>query len=135
MMEKRNKRKFNKIKEVRTEEPLFFPSSPFQIIVLTARGLEDILKEEVLEILSREGISPSTSVSVRAGSVQLSGGWREIVALNLTLRTASRVLILVARARARKLDDIYHAASQIPWEEFFDVDKTFSVTSGVSDSK
>ncbi|MDY5954741.1 MAG: hypothetical protein SPK06_04855 [Kiritimatiellia bacterium] len=58
-------------------------------------------------------------------------GMRDIFRLNLTLRTANRVLIPVGKGPARDLDGLKRLAGQIPWEAYLDPERPVLVNSTV----
>src|SRR5262245_37419085 len=90
----------------------FFASCP--------RGLELLLAEE-LEQLNAEGID------VAGGGVEFSGEFFLCYRVNLESRIASRVLWRVGSARYRNEDDIYRAAFALPWDEWFERERTLRV--------
>ncbi|MBU2885847.1 hypothetical protein KO507_08745 [Gilvimarinus agarilyticus] len=49
--------------------------------------------------------------------VTVEGGWKEVVDLNLHLRTASRVLWLIKSFDANTPDKLYEEAKKIPWHK------------------
>lgn len=63
-----------------------------------------------------------------ASSVTVSGTLADAMRLNLTLRTAHRVLFPVLEAEAKNIDHLYRHAAQVPWEEWLEPDGYFSVT-------
>jgi putative N6-adenine-specific DNA methylase len=52
---------------------------------------------------------------------------RDLVRLNLRLRTAMRVLLTLREGPVRGRDDLYALAASVPWEEWLDVRSTFAV--------
>ena len=63
--------------------------------------------------------------------LRLSATLNDCIKLNLNLRCASQVLYSLIKFRAANADDIYKAASEIPWENLLPPDGYFSVTSNV----
>ena len=63
--------------------------------------------------------------------VEVSGFMDDCLKLNMFLRTAGRVLFQIKRFRAINADELYREISKIPWEDYFDIDDYFSITSYV----
>lgn len=59
------------------------------------------------------------------------GNLQDCMRLNLHLRTAHRVLLVISETRAENPDQLYQKAKNIPWEDFFSVDARFSIDSFV----
>ena len=77
------------------------------IFVVTAPGLEQVAAREIAE-LGMRGV-------VEAGGVAVVGGEREILLLNLHLRSASRVLMRIAAFRARTFFELERHAAKVDW--------------------
>lgn len=84
------------------------------------RGLEAALAEE-LATLEAHG------VKAVEGGVQFSGPYLLCYRINLMSRLASRVLWRVAQAPYRSEQDIYAAAHQLPWPEWFGPERSIRV--------
>jgi len=93
----------------------------------TSKGLEEALAGEVADLGGEE-------ISVAAGGVGFSGdavlGYRA----NLWLRTANRVLLLLAEFPAVTPDDLYEGAGAVPWPDLFSVRCTIAVDATTRDS-
>lgn len=63
--------------------------------------------------------------------LRLKGSMDDCVRLNLNLRCASQILYSLKAFTANNADDVYEAASDIPWEDILPMDAYFSVTSNV----
>ena len=50
---------------------------------------------------------------------------------NYSLRTALKVLVNIRNFKILRVDDLYHQALKIKWEEYFEADKSFAVQSVV----
>ncbi|RYF16769.1 MAG: class I SAM-dependent RNA methyltransferase [Comamonadaceae bacterium] len=97
-----------------TTFPLFLPC---------AGGVEAYLLEEVARICGPS----ATDVRAARGGVQLRAGWAEVMRLNLHSRLAQRVLLQLAHVPYRGEDDLYAAASAVPWEEWFTPRESFKI--------
>ncbi|MCW5623902.1 MAG: class I SAM-dependent RNA methyltransferase [Burkholderiales bacterium] len=90
----------------------FFASCP--------RGLEPALAEELVEL----GL---TDVEAGNAGVAFTGDWVACRRANLHSRIASRILWQVGRARYRDEDDVYRAAFELDWPQWFTVERTIRV--------
>ena len=84
------------------------------------RGLETILAQE----LQQQGC---TAVTPTDGGVSCQGTMAHVYSANLHSRTASRILLQLARTAYRSEHDIYQVAKNIAWHKWFDVAQTFKV--------
>ena len=84
------------------------------------RGLETILAQE----LQQQGC---TAVTPTDGGVSCQGTLEHVYRANLHSRTASRILLQLARTAYRSEHDIYQATKNIAWHKWFDVAQTFKV--------
>ncbi|MDZ4198674.1 MAG: class I SAM-dependent RNA methyltransferase [Kiritimatiellia bacterium] len=91
------------------------------IFITTSRGLEPILAAEL------RALGLPVHGDAEAG-VHSGGGWAEIRAANLHLRTAHRVFWRAGSGRVSSPDDLYRAACQIPWEDRLGPDSPFCVS-------
>lgn len=85
-----------------------------------ARGVEPVLAEE-LRALGASGVRPA-----RAG-VAFAGDLRTALAACLWSRTASRVLLPIARVAATSADELYAGVLGIAWEDHIAPDGTLAV--------
>ena len=84
------------------------------------RGLETILAQE----LQQQGC---TAVTPTDGGVSCQGTMVHVYRANLHSRTASRILLQLARTAYRSEHDIYQASKNIAWHNWFNVSQTFKV--------
>jgi putative N6-adenine-specific DNA methylase len=94
------------------------------ITLKTFFGLEEVLKEELMEL-------GYTDIEVLNRAVQLKATWKDVYYLNLHARCAISVLVEVARFRIQNEEDLYKKCMGINWTSFFSVDKTFAVKGAV----
>ena len=94
----------------------------FPIIVSCAKQLSKWTEVEVREM----GYKP---VEVTENTVVVRGAMRDVMRLNLHLRTAHRVLVPLLRTTCRNIRDLYQAVSSIDWENHLEADGYFSVSS------
>ncbi len=88
-----------------------------------AAGVESYLEAEVRGILD----DAPRRMSAQRGGLLVEASWREMMQLNLNARLCQRVLIQLKEARYQSEDDIYQAASSVPWEMWFSEKLTFKV--------
>ncbi|MFO7937566.1 MAG: class I SAM-dependent RNA methyltransferase [Kiritimatiellia bacterium] len=94
------------------------------IVISCAKGLVPQTANHLERMGYRITNSGDTTVTVH-------GGMRDIMRLNLELRTAHRVLIPLSRTRCMNLDFLYKDILRIPWEQFLDPEDYFTVNSVV----
>ncbi len=95
-----------------------------RLIASCAPGTAPVLESELCAL----GLPVIQS---RQTSVETEGGWPEIFALNLQLRTAQRVLWEVGYGRVRTVDNLYSHVRRMPWERWIPADGYLTVTSFV----
>ncbi len=71
---------------------------------------------------------------MQSGGVAFRGPLETGYRANLWLRTGVRVLLLLREFLLSNADDLYNQALDIPWETWFDLNKTFAVHANVRDS-
>jgi putative N6-adenine-specific DNA methylase len=84
------------------------------------RGLEAPLTEELREL----GINVTWDAP---GGVGFEGSLLDAYRANLESRIASRVLMRIAKARYRTVEDIFQMALLIPWWQWFSADNTMRI--------
>ena len=94
----------------------------YPIIISCAKGLTESTRREVESFGYRVIDETENTVVIR-------GAMREMLNLNLRLRTAHRILVPLLRARCTNLRHLYSLVNSIDWENQFDADGYFSVSS------
>ena len=94
----------------------------YPIIISCAKQLSRWTEIEVKEM----GYKP---IEVTENTVVVRGAMRDVMRLNLFLRTAHRVLVPLLRTTCRNIRDLYKAVSSIDWENLLEADGYFSVSS------
>jgi putative N6-adenine-specific DNA methylase len=86
------------------------PPSPFPrpLFAVAPPGLESVVQRE----LARLGIQ----ARIVEGGVEWEGGWNDLVAAHLQLRSASRILVRIGSFRARALGELERKGAGLPWE-------------------
>jgi putative N6-adenine-specific DNA methylase len=80
------------------------------IVVTCGKGINQILADEVKD----HGYQPS---AINPFSVEIKGDMGDCLYLNLHLRTANKVLMLIKRFRASHPDQLYKSSMRIAWED------------------
>lgn len=96
----------------------------FPIIISCAKQLSQWTEREVVAM----GYEP---IEVTENTVVVRGDMRDVMRLNLFLRTAHRVLVPLLRTTCRNIRDLYEAVRSIDWENHLEPDGYFSVSSVV----
>ena len=94
----------------------------YPIIISCAKELSRWTELEVRDL----GYVP---IEVTENTVVVRGAMRDVMTLNLKLRTAHRVLVPLLRGECRNIRDLYRHAYSIDWENLFEADGYFSVSS------
>ena len=92
----------------------------YTLFATCPRGLEQILATE----LQQQGC---TDIVPTDGGVSCKGTLAHVYRINLHSRTASRVLLQLTRTAYRREEDIYRAAKNIKWQDWFSISQTFKV--------
>ncbi|HEX2546097.1 MAG TPA: THUMP domain-containing protein [Ramlibacter sp.] len=93
--------------------PLFLPC---------AGGVETYLHDEVARICGA-----ARELRTARGGVQLTATWTDVMKLNLHSRLAQRVLVQLSHTPYREEQDLYGAASAVPWEQWFTPRDSFKI--------
>ena len=99
-----------------------FTDKNYPIIISCAKELSKWTEKEVVALGFRIVETTHNTVVVR-------GDMRDVMNLNLKLRTAHRVLVPLVRARCRNIRELYELAYSIDWENQIEEDGYFSVSS------
>jgi putative N6-adenine-specific DNA methylase len=94
-----------------------------QLFLPCAAGVEGFLADEVHRLTGLAGDDLLTG----RGGVVVRGSWREAMRLNLHSRLTQRVLVQLSHTPYRNEQDLYEAASAVPWEMWFTHRETFKV--------
>ncbi len=98
-----------------------------QLVVTTLEGLENVLEKE----LQSFGIE-QTEVINRGVVIPYSK--KNLYKINISSRTALRVLVPVFTFEAEHTDDLYKKALKLPWKKYQDVHQTFLIFHTVNSS-
>ncbi len=95
-----------------------------EMLAKTFKGLEDVLADE-LKSLGAEQIEKQRR------AVRFQGDKSLLYRTNIHLRTASRVLVPLLTFEATDADEVYNRAKQLDWQQWMDVQTTFTIDSTV----
>ncbi|PIB36273.1 hypothetical protein BFP72_13165 [Reichenbachiella sp. 5M10] len=95
-----------------------------KLVINCQPSIAPLLKKEV------EGRGYRILKTDKSG-VTVEGGWKEVIDLNLHLRTASRVLWLIKSFEATTPDNLYEEAKKIPWHKIIPAKGYVSIQSFV----
>ena len=101
-----------------------FTDKNYPIIISCAKELSRWTNQEVVSM----GYKP---IEVTENTVVVRGDMKDVMKLNLNLRTAHRVLVPLLRADCRNIRNLYELAASIDWENIIEADGYFSVSSVV----
>ena len=96
----------------------------YPIVISCAKELSRWVSAEVVSL----GYKP---IDERENIVVVRGDMRDVMRLNLRLRTAHRVLVPLLRTSCKNIRDLYAAANSIDWENLLEADGYFTVSSVV----
>ncbi|HKJ40937.1 MAG TPA: class I SAM-dependent RNA methyltransferase, partial [Sunxiuqinia sp.] len=99
-------------------------SENYRFVATTYAGLEQVLAEELIAIGADE-------VQQARRSVYFAGDMEMMYRANYSLRTALKILMPLRVFRIKNVEDLYHQAIKIRWEDHFEARQTFAVQSKV----
>lgn len=100
-------------------------SEKYVMVAKTFAGLEDVLKDELIEIGASE-------VEVLIRGVKFTGSKEILYKANFCCRTALRILVIIKEFNVKSSNDLYNGVRSIEWSDYFEVNQTISVNSTVN---
>lgn len=100
----------------------------FQMVAKTFQGLEDVLRDELIEL-------GAENVEMGLRMVTFEGDNELMYRANLCCRTALRILKPIVKFTADSPDELYDQVRDLEWEQFMTVDSTFSIDSTVNSAE
>lgn len=97
----------------------------FQMVAKTFQGLEDVLRDELLEI-------GAENVELGLRMVTFEGDNEILYKANLCCRTALRILKPIVKFNADSPDELYDYVRDLDWEQYMTADSTFAIDSTVN---
>ncbi|GGG99366.1 RNA methyltransferase [Polaribacter pacificus] len=92
----------------------------FKMVATTMFGLEEVLATELKNLGAQD-------VEIGVRNVSFKGDKGFMYKANIALRTAIRILKPIKTFKAFDEEDLYKGLQKINWEEYLDVDGTFSI--------
>ena len=80
------------------------------ILVTTSRGLDELLKQEILTLC------PDAQIKLAPGMMQFEGSKEDAYRLCLWSRLANRVIWVLATGKANDADALYDTAMSVDWQ-------------------
>lgn len=96
------------------EKPLENANTLCEFFVVALPGLEDIVQAEISRWF------PDLTTSLEHGGVTVQAPLGEGLALNLALKTATRVLLRVAKFRCKDFPKLFQKVSALDWQAWID---------------
>lgn len=91
----------------------------FKLIATCAAGIESIVGNELKHL--------GYKVNVENGRVRFDGDVADIAKINLWLRTADRIKIVVGEFTAKTFEELFQGVESLNWEDFLPLDAEFPV--------
>jgi putative N6-adenine-specific DNA methylase len=85
-------------------------------------GLESVVKQELTEL----GYHDARAVGA-SGRVELKGDSEAIARCNIHLRSATRVMLVLARFPATTFDELFDSTTAVPWKDYIHAGASFPV--------
>jgi len=99
----------------------------YRFFATTFKGLEEVLAGEIAAMGADE-------ISLGTGSVSFSGTMELCLRANLWLRSANRVVLLLAEFSSSTPEALYEGVREIPWPDLFSPERTLAVDATVRES-
>lgn len=100
-----------------------------ELKVTSASGIEAVTKRELYKLTSNEKLAAIN------GGIKLDGDENTVALLNLYLRTANRVEIVLGEFKAETFDDLFDGIKNVPFENFIDKNGAIIVSAKSVNSK
>lgn len=100
-------------------------SEKLTMLAKTFSGLENVLKEELLQI-------GASDVEPVVRGVKFTGTKEILYKANFCCRTALRILKFIGEYKVHSQNDLYQSVYNIDWSEIFDINQTFAINSTVN---
>lgn len=91
----------------------------YQLIATAAAGVEALVGKELREL--------GYQIQVENGRVRFEGTMSDVLRINLWLRIADRVKIVVGEFDARNFDELFEQTKALAWEDLLPLDANFPV--------
>ena len=92
-----------------------------KLIATTTFGLEATVKRELINMGYKE-------LSVSDGAVETEADIGDIPTLNINLRSADRILLVMGKFKALSFDELFEGTKALPWGDIIPEDGHFIIT-------
>lgn len=99
-----------------------------EIFLVTAPGLEDLLRKEAIEKGFKKPVADK-------GGVSIKGDWSDVWRANLVIRGASKILVRIATFRVVHLSQLDKRSRQIPWADVLRPETSIKVEASCKGSR
>ena len=96
-------------------------------IATAAKGLDELLKLEIAELLDIEESAMADFAKVQPGQVSFSADLKDAYKICLYSRLANRVLIVLSSGRASNAEELYELGAKVDWPQQFNANCSFAV--------
>lgn len=99
-----------------------------KFLITTSFGQEALIKRQLFDMGYKD-------FEVSDGMISLNGQLSDISKLNINLREADRVYLVVDSFKARDFDELFEKVKAIPWPDFLAADNNFIISARTHKSK
>lgn len=99
-----------------------------KFLITTSFGLEALVKRQLYDMAYKD-------FEVSDGMISLEGKLSDISKLNINLREADRVYLVVDSFKAHDFDELFEKVKAIPWPDFLAADNNFIISARTHKSK
>ena len=99
-----------------------------KFLITTSFGLEALIKRQLFDMGYKD-------FEVSDGMISLNGQLSDISKLNINLREADRVYLVVDSFKAHDFDELFEKVKAIPWPDFLAADNNFIISARTHKSK
>lgn len=99
-----------------------------KILITCSFGLEALIKRELIDL-------GYENIKVNDGMIEIEAILSDIAKLNMSLRCADRVYLLIDSFKVRTYDELFENVKAIPWPDFLSEDSNFLVNARSFKSK
>lgn len=99
-----------------------------KFLITTSFGLEALIKRQLFDMGYKD-------FEVSDGMIVLNGQLSDISKLNINLREADRVYLVVDSFKAHDFDELFEKVKAIPWPDFLAADNNFIISARTHKSK
>ncbi|MFT6270059.1 MAG: 23S rRNA (guanine2445-N2)-methyltransferase / 23S rRNA (guanine2069-N7)-methyltransferase [Alphaproteobacteria bacterium] len=98
-----------------------------KFIVTAAKGLDELLRLEIAELLSIPDDEVQAFARVQPGQVSFEAELKDGYKICMCSRLANRVLIVLNEGKAGNAEELYKLAAQVDWPQQFSTNTSFAV--------